>query len=71
MIDQIYIGDYSAHQKSVLPPASEGYVFTPVCLSFCSQGGVRDGGMRGRGVCMTGGAWWGWERGMYGRRVCE
>ena len=19
---------------------------------------------------MTGGAWWGWERGMYGRRVC-
>ena len=44
----------------LLPPANkvcEGYVFTPVCQSFCSQGG----GMRGRGACMAGGrVWQGW-----------
>ena len=31
----------------LLPPANEvckGYVFTPVCQSFCSQGGMRGGG---------------------------
>ena len=39
-------------QLAFLPPANEvceGYVFTPVCQSFCSQGGMRGcvGGMRG------------------------
>ena len=35
----------------LLPPANkgcEGYVFTPVCQSFCSQGGLR-----GWGACMV------------------
>ena len=47
----------------LLPPANvlcEGYVFTPVCQSFCSQGGtciaggVRGRGVHGRGVCVHG-----------------
>ena len=48
----------------LLPPANvlcEGYVFTPVCQSFCSQGGDVHSrgcawreGVRGRGVCVAG-----------------
>ena len=62
-----------------LPPANvvcEGYVFTPVCQSFCSQmgacivggmcgrGHTRRGGMHGRGACVAGGC--AWQRGMRG-----
>ena len=57
-IDQICLG-----HTIYLPPTNEvceGYVFTPVCQSFCSQGG---GGARGcQGACMVarGHAWlWG------------
>ena len=45
-----------------LPPANEvceGYVFTPVCQSFCSQGGIRGMGRAWRGGC----EWWGVVRG--------
>ena len=41
-----------------LPPANvvcEGYVFTPVCQSFCSQGGIHGMGRVWRGVCVNGG----------------
>ena len=49
----------------------QGYVFTPVCQSFCSRGG----GACMAGACMAGGvhgrghAWWGcaWQGGMFGR----
>ena len=48
----------------LLPAANEvceGYVFTHVCQSFCSQGGMCGQGacMPGGGVCMVGGmhAW--------------
>ena len=47
----------------------EGYVFIPVCQSFCSQGGVcgrggacMAGGVHGRGSCVVGG--------MHGRGAC-
>ena len=53
---------YSFTVKSFLPPANEvceGYVFTPVSQSFCSQGGacvVVGGGVRGcREACMVAG----------------
>ena len=60
------------------PPANvvcEGYVFKPVCQSFCSQGG---GGMRGGGVwqgaCVVGDMCGGGARmaggGMHCRGVC-
>ena len=53
--------------KLYLPPANEvceGYVFTPVCQSFCSQRGCMAGGacvaggMCGRGACVAGGCAW-------------
>ena len=52
-------GWYASYRNAVLlPPANvvcEGYIFTPVCQSFCSQRGhVWQGGMRGGGH-----AWWG------------
>ena len=43
---------------ALLPPANEvceGYVFTPVCQSFCSGGACVAGGMHGRGACVAGG----------------
>ena len=55
----------------LLPPANEvceGYVFTPVCQSFCSWGGMHgggcawQGGMHGGGVCVVGD--------MHGRGTC-
>ena len=55
-IDQICLG-----HTIYLPPAKEvceGYVFTPVCQSFCSQGGAGVHGCRGgmhgcQGACMV------------------
>ena len=52
------------------PPANvvcEGYVFTPVCQSFCSQGGVCV-----VGVCGRGHVWWGTcvVGGTHGRGAC-
>ena len=44
-----------------LSPANEvceGYVFTPVCQSFCSQAGVHGRG-RAWGCCAWGHGWWG------------
>ena len=55
---------YSFTVKSFLPPANEvceGYVFTPVSQSFCSQGG-------GRAWLWGGGAWL--QGGMHGCRGC-
>ena len=56
-----------------LPPANEvceGYVFTPVSQSFCSQGGCA----WWWGACVVGGhAWLGvcaWKGGMHGRGAC-
>ena len=48
------------HVLLLLPPANEvceGYVFTGVCLSTgcVCVGGVWQGGVHGRGVCMVGG----------------
>ena len=63
--------------KLYLPPANEvceGYVFTPVCQSFCSQRGCMAGGacvagdMCGRGACVAGGC--AWARGCVHGRVC-
>ena len=44
--------------RVLLLPANEvceGYVFTPVCQSFRSKGGMHGvGGVRGGGVCVAG-----------------
>ena len=42
----------------------EGYVFTPVCQSFCSGGEVHGGGMHGKGGVHGRGV------GMCGREAC-
>ena len=50
----LVVVDYFAHLSWFLPPANEvceGYVFTPVCQSFCS-GGVGSGS---REFCIGGG----------------
>ena len=57
----------SAQLDLFLPPANEvceGYVFTCVCQSFCSQGGCAwPGGHAWRGACLGGHVWLG---GMHG-----
>ena len=54
-----------AFNWGLLPPANEvceGYVFTPVCQAFCSQGG---------GACMVGGGVHAWGvGGMHGLEAC-
>ena len=55
MLDKLY-NYYNIYMDKYLPPANEvceGYVFTPVCQSFCSQG--RHAWL---GVCMVGGHAW-------------
>ena len=41
LLASVYIGAKAKSEVALLPPANEvceGYVFTPVCQSFCSQG---------------------------------
>ena len=63
------------------PPANvvcEGYVFTPVCQSFCSQGGYAWWGCVAGGMCGGGHVWWGarmagghaWQGCVCGGREC-
>ena len=61
-------------KSKIITPANEvceGYVFTPVCQSFCSRGGCVVGGMHGRGACVVGACVLGGVRGrgMHGE-VC-
>ena len=52
------IHDSNWFMSSLLPPANEiyeGYVFTPVCQSFCSQGGLHLGVCASMGRSKSGG----------------
>ena len=61
----------SVHNSIFLPPANEdceGYVFTPVCQSFCSQGGHA---WLWEGVCVVaGGHAWLWGACMVAGGAC-